>query len=234
MNAMKRLTCVVAAGACAFAGDAVAYTDEAVTDAEALLKATTERAQRREASAQDVSIARYHLLEMKMGSGELSPEAFCDQARAELQKMATADGDEPVKAEIGLRADKIDAMKTSPEFCRQAIADVDAYLFGGDPPAKNDGEVREAEKAAEEARRRYRAQDLDRTTATLAEIRGLEAPYTAGKITRETYCASGQGPLLADFASWTQTRAQFGQAGLLGLIAAKRSLFQFKALCQTK
>ena len=125
-------------------------------------------------------------------------------------------------------------MKTSPELCRQAVADVDADLFGGDPPARTDDEVKEAEKAAEEARRRYKAQDLDRTTATLAEIRGLEAPYTAGKITREAYCASGQGPLLADFAGWTQTQAQFGQAGLLGVIAAKRSLFQFKALCQAK
>jgi hypothetical protein len=195
---------------------------------------TTERAQRREASAQDVSVARYHLLEMKAGAGKLSSEAFCEQARLELQKMATADGDEPVKAEIGRRAGKIDIMTTSPELCRQAIADVDAYLFGDDPPAKTDDDVKEAETAAEEARRRYKAQDLDRTTATLAEIRGLEAPYTAGKITRETYCASSLGPLLADFASWTQTRAQFGQAGLLGLIAAKRSLFQFKALCQTK
>jgi hypothetical protein len=234
MNAIRRLTCVIAAGACAFAGNAVAYTDEAVADAEALLKTTIDRAQRREASTQELSIARYHLLEMKAGSGKLSPEAFCDQARAELQKMATADGDEPVRAEIGLRADKIDIMTTSPEFCRQAIADVDGYLFGGDPPAKTDDEVQEAEKAAEEARRRYKAQDLDRTTATLAEIRGLEAPYAAGKITREIYCASGQGLLLADFANWVQTQAQFGQAGLLGLIAARRSLFQFKALCQTK
>ena len=145
-----------------------------------------------------------------------------------------ADGDEPVKAEIGLRADKIDAMTTSPELCRQVVADVDAYLFDDNPPAKTDDEVREAEKAAEAAQERYKAQDLDRTTATLAEIRGLEAPYTAGKITREAYCASGQGPLLADFAGWMQTRAQFGQAGLLGLIAAKRKLFQFKALCHTK
>jgi hypothetical protein len=31
-----------------------------------------------------------------------------------------------------------------------------------------------------------------------------------------------------------QTQAQFGQAGLLGLIVAKRRLFQFKALCQAK
>jgi hypothetical protein len=171
---------------------------------------------------------------MNGSAGKLSPEAFCEQARLELQKMATADGDEPVKAEIGRRADKIDAIKTSSELCRQAIADVDAYIFGGDPPHKTGDDVKEAERAADEARRRYKVQDLDRTTGTLAEIRGLEAPYAAGKITREAYCASGQGPLLSDFASWMQTRAQFGQAGLLGLIAAKRSLFQFKALCAAK
>ena len=233
MSAGRRLACLVAAVTCSFA-PAQAYTGEAVADAEALLKTTMERAKARQASAQEVSIVRYHLLEMKAGDGMLSPEAFCRQAREELQTMAAADGDEPVKAELGLRGDGIDAMKNSPELCRQAVDDVDAYLFGSDPPAKTDDEVREAKKAAEDARKRYKAQDLDRTTATLAEIRGLEAPYTAGKITREAYCASDQGSLLADFAGWVQTQAQFGQAGLLGLIAAKRRLYQFKALCEPK
>ena len=209
-----------AAAACAFVGAAAAHMDDAVSDAEALLKATTERAQRHEASAQELLIARYYLLETKAGAGKLTPEAFCEQAQADPKKMATADGDEPVKAEIGQRADKIDAMKASAERCQQAVADIDAYLFGGDPPARTDEDVKEAEKAAAEARRRYKAQDLDRTTATLAEIRGLEAPYTAGKITRETYCSSGLGPLLADFAGWAEARAQFGQEGLLGVIAA--------------
>src|SRR5436189_71665 len=80
-----------------------------------------EHAQRREASAQDVSIARYHLLEMKVAAGRLTAAAFCQQARTELQAMAAAEGDEPVKAEIGLRADKIDAMTISPDLCRLAI-----------------------------------------------------------------------------------------------------------------
>jgi hypothetical protein len=233
MTASRCLACLVAA-ACAFVGAAAAHTGDAVADAEALLRATTERAQRREASAQEVLIARYYLLETKAGAGKLTPEAFCEQAQAELKKMATADGDEPVKAEIALRADKIEAMKASAERCRQAVADVDAYLFGRDLPARTDEDVREAEKAAEQARKRYQAQDLDRTTATLAEIRGLEASYTAGKITREAYCSSGLGPLLADFAGWTETQAQFGHAGLLGVIAAKRRLYRFKALCAAK
>jgi len=229
---MKRLTCVVAATA--LAGGALAHTDEAIADAEALLKATIERAERREASAQDISIVRYHLLEMKVGAGKLSSEAFCAQARAELQKLATADGDEPVKAEIGLRADKVAAMNSSPELCRQAIDDVDSYLFGADPPAKTDDEVKEAERAAAEARRRHKTGDLDRTSATLAEIAALEAPYTAGRITRQSYCASDLGALLADFARWTETLAQAGQTGLLAQISARRRLYQFKALCELK
>jgi hypothetical protein len=233
MSAGRRLACLAVAATCSFA-PAQAYTDEAVADAEALLKTTAERTKARQASAQEVSIIRYHLLEMKAEAGMLSPEAFCRQAREELQTMAAAEGDEPVKAEMALRGDKFDAMKKSPELCRQAIDDADAYLFGSDPPAKTDDEVNEAKKAAEEATKRYKAQDLDRTTAALTEIRGLEAPYTAGKITRESYCASGQASLLADFAAWVQTQAQFGQAGLLGLIAAKRRLYQFKALCGLK
>src|SRR5262249_10149232 len=99
MTSTRCLACFVVTMATAFAGTTAAYTDDAVADAEALLKATTERAQRREASEQEVLIARYYLLETKAGAGKLSPEAFCEQAQAELQKLATADGDEPIKAE---------------------------------------------------------------------------------------------------------------------------------------
>jgi hypothetical protein len=139
-----------------------------------------------------------------------------------------------VKAELGLRSGKIDAMEKSPELCRQATAGVDAYPFGADQPAKTDEDVREAERAAAEARKRYKAGDLDRTSATLAEIAALEAPYTAGKITRQAYCASGQGALLADLAGWAQTLAQADQMGLLGQISVRRRLYQFKALCALK
>jgi len=233
MDAGRRVACLVAAVTCSFA-PALAYTGEAVTDAEALLKTTMERPRARQASAQDVSIVRYHLLEMKAEAGLLSPEAFCRQARDELQTMATAEGDEPVKAELGLRGDRIDAMKDSPELCQQAAVDVDAYLFGADQPAKTDDDVREVERAAAEARKRYKAGELDRTSATLAEIAALEAPYTAGKITRQAYCASGQGALLADLDGWTQTLAEAGQMGLLGQISVRRRLYQFKALCAPK
>jgi hypothetical protein len=233
MSAGRRLAYLAAAAICSFA-PAQAHTGEAVADAEALLKTTMERAKTRQASAQDVSIVRYHLLEMKAAAGLLSPEAFCREAREELQTMAAAEGDEPVKAELGLRGGKIDAMQNSPELCRQATADVDAYLFGADQPAKTDDEVHEAERAAAEATKRYKAGDLDRTSTTLAEIAALEAPYTAGKIARQAYCASGQGALLADLAGWAQTLAQAGQMGLLGQIAVRRRLYQFKALCTPK
>ena len=107
-------------------------------------------------------------------------------------------------------------------------------LFGADEPAKSDDDVKAAENAAVEARKRYKAGELDRTTATLAEADALAAPYTAGKITREAYCAGGQAAVLGDLANWVQTLAQFGQMGLLGQIAVKRRLYQFKALCQAK
>ena len=108
---------------------------------------------------------------------------------------------------------------------------MDSYLFGADPPAKTDDDVKEAERAAAEARKRYKAGDLDRTSATLAEIAALEAPYTAGKISRQAYCASGQSAMLADLVNWMQTLAQAGQAGLLAQISARRRLYQFKASC---
>jgi hypothetical protein len=215
-------------------GGAHAYSDEAIADAEALLKTTSERAASREASAQDVAVVRYHLIEMKQAAGRLSQEAFCQEAHLQLRVMAAAEGDEETKAGLAKRRDEIDAMTVSPELCRQASAAVDDYLFGTAMAARSDDDIKQAENDAAEARKRYKAGELDRTTATLAEANALEAPYTAGKITRATYCASGQAAVLADLAAWVDNLAQVGQIGLLGRIAAKRRLYQFKALCQAK
>src|SRR5262249_49078701 len=74
-------------------GVAHAYCDEAVADAEALLKATSERAAAKEATAQDVAVVRYHLLEMQSAAGKLPQEAFCQEARRQLQEAAAAGGD---------------------------------------------------------------------------------------------------------------------------------------------
>ena len=211
-----------------------AYSDEAIADAEALLKSTTGRAAAKEASAQDVAVVRYHLLEMRQAAGKLSQEAFCQEARLQLQAMAAADGDEETKAGLAGRNDKIEAMTASTELCRLASAALDSYLFGVDDVATSDDDIKQAERAAAEARKRYKAGELDRLSATLAEARALEAPYAAGKITREAYCASGQATVLADLAAWVQTLARFRQIGVLGQIAAKRRLYQFKALCQAK
>jgi len=219
---------------CLFVTAAQAFSDEAVADAEALLKTTTQRAAAKEASAQDVAAARYHLLEMKLASGKLLPGAFCHQAHAELQAMAAAEGDEETKAGLAERREKIDAMTSSPELCQQATELVDSFLFGIAPPAKSADDVKAAEDAAAEAAKRYKAGDLDRLSATLARAEALEAPFKAGKITREAYCGSAQGAVLADLAGWTQQLATYGQIGLLGQIAAKRRLWQFRALCQVK
>jgi hypothetical protein len=236
MNSASRLTPIslFALLASSLTGGVHAYSDEAIADAEALLKTTSERAAQREASAQDVAVVRYHLLEMKQAAGRLSQEAFCQEAYEQLRAMAEVEGDEETKAGLGARRDKIDAMTTSLELCRQASAAIDDYLFGTAKAAKSDDDVKQAESDAVEARKRYKAGELDRTTATLAEANAFEAPYTAGKITREAYCASGQAAILADLAAWVENLAQVGQIGLLGRIAAKRRLYQFKALCQAK
>ena len=192
-------------------GGAHAYSDEAIADAEALLKTVSGRAASREASTQDVAVVRYHLLEMKQAAGKLSQEAFCQEAHLQLRAMAAAEGDEETKAGLAARRDKIDAMTASPELCRQANDAIDDYLFGALDVAKSDDDVRQAESDAVEARKRYKAGELDRTTATVAEANALEAPYAAGKITREAYCASGQPAVLADLAAWVENLAQVGQ-----------------------
>src|SRR5262245_15436792 len=101
-------------------GAAQAYSDEAIADAEVLLKTVRGHAAQREASAQDVAVVRYHLLEMKQAAGRLSQEAFCQEAHVLLREMAAAEGDEERKAGLGARRDKIDATKDSPDLYRQA------------------------------------------------------------------------------------------------------------------
>ena len=181
-----------------------------------------------------MAVVGYHLLEMRQAAGKLSQEAFCQEARLQLKAMAAADGDEETKAGLAERNDKIEAMTASTQLCRLASAALDSYLFGVDDVATSDEDVKQAEDAAGEARKRYKAGELDRLSATLAEARALDAPYTAGKITREAYCASRQAAVLAALAAWVQTLAQARQIGLLGQIAVKRRLYQFKALCQAK
>src|SRR4029453_19211991 len=100
-----------------------------------MLTTTTRLAAAKEASAQDISVVRYHLLEMKLLAGKLAPATFCSQARAELQSMAAAEGDEETKAGIAGRSDRIDQMTASTELCPQATALIDNSPFGIAEPA---------------------------------------------------------------------------------------------------
>src|SRR5262249_55586183 len=82
---------------------------------------------------------------------------------------------EETKAGLAGRNDKIEAMTASTELCRLASAALDSYLFGVDDVATSDDDIKQAERAAAEARKRYKAGELDRLSATLAEARARSA-----------------------------------------------------------
>ena len=233
MNARLRLTCLAAAMACSLAATALAHSDEAIADAEALLKeATDDVTSRRPANAQDLCVVRYYLLQLKLAAGKLTPDAFCRQAQAELRAMTVVEG--PVKAGLEERSDKIEAMTISPEACQQAIAAVDDFLFDIGEPAKSDEDVKEAERVLAETQKQYKNGETDRVALARAEADAFEARYMAGKLTREAYCASGQATSLANLTNWIEQLAQVGQGGVLGRVAAKRRYYEFKGLCPAK
>jgi hypothetical protein len=213
-------------------GPAFAYSAEAVADGEKLLAATLESVKGGEATAQDLTIVRYHLLEMKMKAGRISINAFCPLARAELVVMAKAGGDEETRTGIEELSDKIATMNASLEMCRVASDAVDGYLFGDRSTNPTDQELADARREAETARRRLQAGEIGRTDAARAEAIALEVEFGAGKLDRDAYCRSRQGEVLEDLARWVEAEAQVGQAALLQRLDARRRLFRFRALCQ--
>ena len=57
-----------------------AYSDEAVSDAEELLKQVKDRFERGEITRTDVAQAEYHVLEMKYRAGLIAKRTYCRQA----------------------------------------------------------------------------------------------------------------------------------------------------------
>jgi hypothetical protein len=213
-------------------GAALAYSAGAVADGEKLLAATIESVKEGEATAQDLTVVRYHLLEMKMKAGRISVQAFCPLARAELMVMVKAGGDEETRAGIEELGDKIAAMKASLELCREASDAVDGYLFGDRGANPTDEELADARRAAEAAQRRLQAGEIGRTDWARAQSVALETEFGAGKLDRDAYCRSRQGEVLDDLARWVEVEAQVGQATLLQRLDARRRRFRFRALCQ--
>jgi hypothetical protein len=231
MNRILLCPSIIALAVVPLWGPARAYSDEAVADAERLVEVTVERAKAGEASAQDLAVVRYNLLEMKLGAGKISQRSFCLEAHGGLLAMAKAAGDEETKAGIEELGEKIAEMTTTPELCRQASAAVDAFLFSDRLAEPSNAEADDAQRAAREAERRYKAGEINRTDAARAAATSLEAQYAAGKLAREDYCRSGQAETLANLARWVDDEAKVGQAGLLEQVDASRRLFRFKALC---
>jgi hypothetical protein len=86
--------------ACLFAATAHAYSDEAVKDAEALVKHITQRNEAGEVTRTDVAQAQYHLLEMKYRARVISRRTYCRSGLPVLETIQKRLEDE---ANVGQR-----------------------------------------------------------------------------------------------------------------------------------
>jgi hypothetical protein len=80
--------------AVAFAASAGAYSEEAVKDAEDLVKRIHDRFVAAEVTRTDVAQAEYHLLEMKYRAGLISKRTYCREALPILENRGKGIEDE--------------------------------------------------------------------------------------------------------------------------------------------
>jgi hypothetical protein len=209
---------------------------DAVTDAQAMLDKMIIRADAGGVGVADVAIARYNLLEMKLKAGQMSLDAFCRSAQVELTTVAKNLDDDPSGQKSRLQ-EAIAGMPGSEAKCREAMAATAGLLFGATDAAVSAEALRQAEAAFAEmlARRTFgTATTFDVAQAQLAV---LQTRYRAGQISRAAFCQGAvfQAPnAIAQAQSLVKAvidREAVGDASLIDEIAARRKLYEIKALC---
>jgi hypothetical protein len=211
---------------------AYAYSQEAVTDAQALLQKTTARSSYGEASAADVAVARYYLLEMEFQARQISRPDYCQSAKADLATIANSF--EEQEGQVGQKKkwlDEIAIMDASPAGCDRAVATTNALLFGETEHPYTQAAVDDAQEQAKSAVESFNAGAITKADAAQAQYDLLEIKYGAKQIDRPTYCRLGL-PLVQTVDDGIEQDVLVGQSTLEELIAAKRDLYKVKALCQ--
>jgi hypothetical protein len=215
----------------ASADRALPFPSQAVKDAQILLDVTNNRWQTGEATADELALARYNVLEMKYRAGQFGHDAFCQAAKRELQTVAGAfeeqDGQTGQKAKW---QSQVARMTATPAACDNAVATTDALMFGTVDGAPSAADVKAAEDAAKEAERRMAMGLATHRDAVQAQYHALEVKYGAKLMTREAYCAQGL-PYLHTVADAVAEENRVGQSPLQDVFGAKRALYVLMATC---
>jgi hypothetical protein len=222
---------VVVGGMIMFAGFAQAFSDEAVQDAEALLKTTEAQTGSGHLDNADVALARYYLLEMKYKAGNISPNSFCQAAQPNLQIVAKAfEGPDGHVGEKKEWQNEIATMNSSQSTCEKATNSAGILLFGETKNSSPEETLKSAQDFAAKTNDDFVTGEATKLDVAQAQHELLDARYHAGQLSRGTYCQSGTTEL-QDIASGIEEEQAAGQITLQDEIAAKRYVFRSKAVC---
>jgi aerobic-type carbon monoxide dehydrogenase small subunit (CoxS/CutS family) len=225
---------------------AYAYSTEAVKDARELVRITTNKSLMGLADATEVGLAQYHLLAMEYEARLISHADYCKSVQPQLRIVAS--GFEPERyRQIGLAApltkqqqtdlkkqwqDQVAAMNQSLGACDAATAITERVVFGMDDEKNSEEAVKNAEAWIKAMEQRYAAGTIDAMEFWETQLDLLAAQYRDKQIALKGYCQSGR-QVVTNMEALDQNRKQAPHdQTLIELIAMKRHVYQFKALCR--
>ena len=224
---------------------ALAYSPEAVKDAQHLVRVTANKSQAGIADASEAALARYHLLAMEYKAQLIPHAAYCKLARPQLQVIAAnlpserylqfgSPGPLTEQQQVDMRKqwqDQVGAMSRSAEACDAAIATTESVVFGADNEANSKEAVNKAESWSKLVEQRYAAGTSDAIDIAEAKLDLLSAQYRAGQVSLPSYCQSGRPTVIDIETSQKNQKLNGVDQGLVHTVVMKRHVYQFKALC---
>jgi hypothetical protein len=225
---------------------ALAYSTEAVKDAQHLVRVAASRSVAGIAKPAEAGLAHYHLLTMKYKAQQISRAAYCKSARPQLQIMVSNFPSErymqfgsstPLtdQQQVDIKKqwqDQVDVMNRSPEACDAATTTTERVVFGIDDEPNGKDAVSKAESWSEIMEQRYAAGTSDAIELSEAKLDLLSAQYRAGQVSLRSYCQSGRQIVTDMETSGKNQKLNGVDQGLVHLIIMKRHVYQFKALCR--
>jgi hypothetical protein len=238
----------VAVTAVALATSAGAYSREAAEDAYRLARVTFNRSAQGLATKADTALAQYNYLTMQYKAGQMSFAAYCRAAQPSLQIVAAgfdvtqyrhpgeaaAPSSQQSAALQKAWQDDVAGMQDSQPKCRAANAKTERLVFGAieDESAEDAVKTASAELAIVENTTAGGTTTI--TQLAVARLDLLHAQYRAKQVSAQGYCDAGR-KIATEMQNLVRNAEddpqQAVQPALADVIAAKRHIFQIKALC---
>jgi hypothetical protein len=219
-----------------------AYSDQAITDAEAAVEQARKRFDFGEIDSGDMAIVLYNSLEMKLRAGTITHSSFCTAAKSHLQAMAETkkfdeeDDDDTnsqrVQIDPAQLKQQIEKMTETSAMCRLVTETADAILFRErDYHGSFVDALKDAATRLEQTRDRYKVGEVTRSDVAGAQAELLELQYNANELSLAAYCASPMLATLNQLLQGVESEAAVGQRTIGEVLATRRRLYRFKTVC---